>query len=640
MKESMCNMRKVWLIALVFGVVFPMPASALINPNFTPIHLVEQSETVLELTFGQERDDDGMVRAVVETVIKGDIEKESFRIDPAAAISVAQQDQFVNAVGRDGQRAMLFIGEFEPGGFEGGDLDIGLDAMERPKSIGFLHIDGLPAAQWLILENWEEDIWDMLQSEAFLLATYNGGTDMLRRMVDYILSDPGADVPVDSGIRWETPPTKIGKVDGTVTDAAAVRVYPNESPAMELFLAGPDGDRLFRWKEGEPVDITEETGLNSRSEVFAWADFNGNGRMDLASFDGESITLHYQQEDGSFAANALELGDGALEHGCLSLSPIEIGNDAAGLIAGTRRVPVLISFEGGEASWRPLVDEPDEVDSLEDPSVSIVADFDGNGRPDVLQLGASASHLYRGIGTGRFADPVRTNASVGGGEHGVTLGDFDQGGLPDLFVAAERRHLLWQNRGDGVFEETMMLSGEVSYKLTSEGKDAHTADFGNDGREDLMITYSSSQAPYILYNRGFRSFAHALNLDLDRDNLLPQTTEGQQAACFGDFTGNGAVDLAIVLNDGEIWWVRREMDRPAALTIQAILPEGESGPVSVKGTRFERELGMRRATPANPAVFGARRPGPVTITWQYPDGEPQQKEVILEDRPVSVLLEP
>ncbi len=45
----------------------------------------------MALTFGQEKDEGGMVKAMVEAVIKGEFEEGSFRIDPAAAMSEALQ---------------------------------------------------------------------------------------------------------------------------------------------------------------------------------------------------------------------------------------------------------------------------------------------------------------------------------------------------------------------------------------------------------------------------------------------------------------------------------------------------------------------------------------------------------------------
>ena len=615
-------------------------AQALINPNFTPIHLTQQSERILVLTF-EGVDDDGMVVARVSETIKGEHDGETLRIDPEAAIAVGQSDAFVNAVERGQEYALLFVGEFEPGGFEGGEMH--LDA-EGPDAIGFLHIDGLPAAQWLVLENWPDqdgaatDIWDMVQSEAFLLATFNGGTDMLRRMLDYILTDPEADVPIDAQARWAEEAMGLGRVEGRVHAAQGIFLNRDgEAVAEDLFVASEGGDRVFRFDGTTMQDVTDSLGLASRSIHHAWADFTSNGKLDLASFDGEAITLHVQGDSGTFEAHALDLGDAVVADGVLSLDAIDTGN-GAGLVVGTAGLPQVVSFDGQDASVRPLVEDAGDVEFPEDAGGLLVADFDGNGYVDVIQLGGRESLLYRGTGVGAFAAPEKSFVATGGGPHGAALGDLDQNGQLDIFIASDRRHLLWQNEGDMEFFERMMLSGEVSYKWTGEGRTAHIADLANDGRDDLTIHYAAARIPYILFNRGYRSFAHSLTLDMDDHAQLHAATEGQQAVTLGDFNGSGRNDFVAVLPDGAVWVLPQAVESPG-LTVRASLAEGEAGPVNVRAWRFERELGVRQVKPGQPAFIGARHPGPIRLQWQYPGDEVREAEVILEGGPMRFELE-
>ena len=59
------------------------------------------------------------------------------------------------------------------------------------------------------------------------------------------------------------------------------------------------------------------------------------------------------------------------------------------------------------------------------------------------------------------------------------------------------------------------------------------------------------------------------------------------------------------------------------------------GPLKVTAEAEGRSLGAWNVSPASSAAFFARREaGPCVIRWQMPGGEPQRKEVILEDRPV------
>ena len=71
-------------------------------------------------------------------------------------------------------------------------------------------------------------------------------------------------------------------------------------------------------------DVTSKLALRSKSSVFAWGDFNRDGKLDLASWDGKELRIHWQKADGTFAAAAVKAGD-ALKNGCLSLSILDVG---------------------------------------------------------------------------------------------------------------------------------------------------------------------------------------------------------------------------------------------------------------------------------------------------------------------------
>src|SRR5437588_3346483 len=85
-----------------------------------------------------------------------------------------------------------------------------------------------------------------------------------------------------------------------------------------------------------------------------------------------------------------------------------------------------------------------------------VGDFDGDDRDDIYfcnQLGKNA--LYRNRGDGTFED-VTDRAGVGLGDRvsvGAAWGDYDNDGLPDLFVTSTRGgNVLFHNDGGGRFK--------------------------------------------------------------------------------------------------------------------------------------------------------------------------------------------
>jgi hypothetical protein len=195
---------------------------------------------------------------------------------------------------------------------------------------------------------------------------------------------------------------------------------------------------------------------------------------------------------------------------------------------------------------------------------------------------------------------------------------------------------LWHNLGAGKFVETRGISGEIAYISQPRGTGGMTGDINNDGRQDVLILYSDRQ-PQLFFNRGFRSFGHAHTLDLNERNLLPASAEGQQAGCLAEFSGYGAQDMVLALANGEVWAMLRDDEYDDGLYAGVSLAADGPflGPLKVTAETDGRNLGAWNVSPGASAAFFARLDaGPCTVQWQLPGGDPQRKEIILEDRPI------
>ena len=157
---------------------------------------------------------------------------------------------------------------------------------------------------------------------------------------------------------------------------------------------------------------------------------------------------------------------------------------------------------------------------------STIADFNGDGRPDIFKTNFSddTSTLYRNNGDGTF-DDVTTAAGLGLYTKylgwGTMFFDFDNDGWPDLLLVnghvypeVDRQHLgssfqepriLYHNNGNGTFSDVSATAGPaITTSASSRG--LGIGDLWNDGRLSAVI--SNMNAPPSLLVNEIRSANH------------------------------------------------------------------------------------------------------------------------------------
>jgi len=248
------------------------------------------------------------------------------------------------------------------------------------------------------------------------------------------------------------------------------------------------------------------------------------------------------------------------------------------------------------------------------------------------------SLLFRGREGGEFEKAADCAVALGGQRGAAFLGDFDADGLLDVFAVSENPCRIWQNRGAGKFEETMVQSGEIEHVYNGKGISGNTCDFNSDGRQDVFVAYADRE-PQLFFNRDFRSFGHAHEVDLAESGRLPETHRGIQAGLVADLDGDGAQDMAVVAPGGDVWVIRRDRGDPP-LSCRAVLPLGEGypGPLSVTAWDDDVCLGAWNVVAGgSAALFGKAEGGLLRLKWRFPGGQEQSREVEVL-KPIRVEL--
>jgi hypothetical protein len=235
--------------------------------------------------------------------------------------------------------------------------------------------------------------------------------------------------------------------------------YDNDG-YYDLFI--PDGveAKLFRNKrDGTFEDVTAKAGLAGLDgvSVALFADYDNDGYKDLfVSRSFKPNQLFHNNGDGTFEDVTAKAGIGA--DNCTTVAAwVDYNNDG----------------------WLDLY-----VGRYLDPRKHIPTTFYArNGEPN---------QLYRNNGDGTFTN-VTKEAGVGdvGLCLGAAFGDYDDDGYPDLFVANDfGRKTLYRNNGDGTFTDVTVQTGTLAY---GAGMSATIGDYDNDGRLDLYVAHIRSE---------------------------------------------------------------------------------------------------------------------------------------------------
>jgi hypothetical protein len=308
-----------------------------------------------------------------------------------------------------------------------------------------------------------------------------------------------------------------GRPDIYFTNGAAIPSLEKSSPKYWNRLYHNEGNLKFR-------DVTEEAGVAGAgySMGAAAADYDNDGHPDLFVAGVNHNTLYHNLGDGRFedvtAKSGIRSGEWAVAAGWFDYD--HDGKLDLWVVHYAKWSPAYDRYCGDSARGIRIYCHPKYFEGL-------------------------ASTLYRNRGDGTFED-VSTRAGIDrypGRGMSVAFADYDQDGLPDVFVTNDNMpNYLFHNLGNGRFEEVGLLSGTA---LRDHGKPiasmgAEFKDYDNDGLPDLFVTALAGETFPVYRNLGNGTFADATYAS--RVGPLTLKHSGWGLGAF-DFNNDGWKDL-------------------------------------------------------------------------------------------------
>ena len=212
-----------------------------------------------------------------------------------------------------------------------------------------------------------------------------------------------------------------------------------------------------------------------------------------------------------------------------------------GLVAGVERLEARLVLSFAAPVSYPVGTQATLGANGFNPQV-ITADFNDDGKLDlaVTNTADGTVSVLAGGGDGTFQAAKTFSTGLGGGNPvWLASADFNGDGKPDLVVEGASSVSLLLGNGDGTFQAPKVNpAGSLARGGLAVG------DFFGNGRQDVAVAAFGSNAIEILPNNGDGTFGAAIALP------MPASFRNIRSVATADLFGNGRADLVVAGNEG------------------------------------------------------------------------------------------
>ncbi|MBI2570340.1 MAG: VCBS repeat-containing protein [Candidatus Schekmanbacteria bacterium] len=337
----------------------------------------------------------------------------------------------------------------------------------------------------------------------------------------------------------------LGKGDGTFTQAADVgepkQRYGvaaadfNGDGKMDLAATSSNTNKFSVLLGNGNGTFGPETdyATGTRPSPVQAADFNGDGKRDLAVGNGDTkdVSIFLGNGDGTFGA-AVHYPTPCCSEGFMAAVDLDTDTKVDLALSGYGGIAVLLG--NGNGTFGQAV--PYRVVTH---GVGLgVADFNGDGKADLATSHNDANEVafLFGRGDGAFGEAAYFVSGRDGAMSGrsIAVADFNGDGKSDVATGNYNGYgedvTLLAGNGDGTFAAVR------SFRTGLSPRSMVADDFNGDGSIDVATANSGGYDISVLLGTGAATFGPAVSYE---------TGEWPQSVLSGDFDGDGKTDLAV-----------------------------------------------------------------------------------------------
>ena len=356
--------------------------------------------------------------------------------------------------------------------------------------------------------------------------------------------------------------------DGTFTDVTekaglagdgfdmgvAVGDFDNDG-WQDIYVASVTKNHLYHNNgDGTFTDVTDKAGVGMPtykgqkmwSAAAGWVDYNNDGKLDL-------FVANYCKWEVN--KDPVCLSGGRLRAYCHPkfYEPL----------------PSTLYRNNGDGTFTDVSEETGITKKLGKAMGIGFNDYDGDGFVDIFVANDNMPNaLFHNLNGKKFEE-VALDAGVAYSENGKAVSgmgaefrDLDNDGLPDIWHTATELETfpLFQNRGKGIFIDVTGRSGIARPTLEMSGWSNAVGDFDNDGLKDLFVARGNvldniaefSSRTYAEPNSLFRNLGKMTFQDVTTQaGPAMQVSEPYRGAAVGDLFNDGRLDIVVTVLNGK-----------------------------------------------------------------------------------------
>ncbi|MBD3370200.1 hypothetical protein GF402_07555 [Candidatus Fermentibacteria bacterium] len=355
-----------------------------------------------------------------------------------------------------------------------------------------------------------------------------------------------------------------------------------EDGDLDVAFSNQDGSGFWLYRNDRDVfvDITSSSGLAGVSgSRIIWAELTGDDYTDLALDTGSGQSLY--ENDGDCSFTDITAGSGITGSVICSADFDNDGNADLLTLTGSG-CSVLYNDGTGKFSASQA--------TTGSYWCGVCLDYDLDGDQDIYlgTYGSDPNVLLRNDGSS-FQD-VTASAGVewNGGTSGITSGDYNNDGYPDLYLGntSSPGCKLFENQGDGTFDDVTSAAGVTGHTDT---RTPSFVDYNNDGWLDIFV---SNHDFYTYSNQMYRNNGDGTFTDVGEPLGLSGEMIGDYfGTAWGDFDLDGDADLFSVGHIDKYNLMRNDMGDTMPAHYAVVELVGTQSNKDAIGARVSADIG-------------------------------------------------